>query len=59
MKWRRSSRCADKACVEVASDDRRIYIRTGDGVGVTVLCVTRAEWEAFRDGVKLGDFDAV
>jgi len=56
--WLRSSRCADRACVEVATDGELIYLRDAKAPEQAVLCLTRAGWEAFRDGVRRGDFDA-
>ncbi len=60
VKWFKSSRSGNNgACVEVA--------RLGeDGIGVRdtkargqgpILTFTRAEWDAFIDGAKLGEFD--
>jgi hypothetical protein len=57
LSWFRSSTCADHSCIEVAADDDHIYVR--DGEDGAVLRFTRDEWVAFRDGVKLGDFDAI
>lgn len=57
--WSRSSRCADHSCTEVASDGEHVLVRDGKTPDGAVLCFTRAEWEAFRDGVKLGDFDSI
>jgi hypothetical protein len=59
LSWFRSSRCADVTCAEVAGDAEHIYIRDGKSPCGPVLKFTRAEWEAFRDGLKLGDFDSV
>jgi hypothetical protein len=36
-----------------------VYIRGGEPAGGITLRLTYAEWVAFRDGFKLGDFDAV
>lgn len=57
LSWFRSSTCAVDHCVEVAADDDRIYVRGRDDR--RVLWLTRDEWTAFLDGVKLGDFDAI
>ena len=56
LSWLRSSTCADTSCIEVAAGDDEIYVRGEDGA---VLRFTRDEWVAFREGVKLGDFDAI
>lgn len=58
MQWQKASASFDKgACVEVA--------RLGDGIAVRDskrpedgwLNYTTAEWAAFLDGVKKGEFD--
>jgi hypothetical protein len=59
LSWHRSSKCADTTCAEIASDGRNIYVRDGKLPDGAVLRFTRTEWEAFRDGVKLGDFDVI
>jgi hypothetical protein len=45
--------------VEVAEVDNEICFRDGKVRDGAVLRFTRAEWVAFCDGVKTGDFDAV
>ena len=59
VSWLRSSLCADNHCMEVAVDGERVYVRDGKRPDGAVLCFTRAEWEAFRAGIKLGDFDSI
>jgi Domain of unknown function (DUF397) len=59
LTWHRSSTCADSTCAEVAGDREYVYFRDGKVPDNAVLRFTRAEWEAFKDGVKLGDFDSV
>ena len=59
LSWRRSSKCSDGCCAEIASDGDKIYVRDGKLKEGPVLHFTRAEWTAFRDGVKTGDFDAI
>jgi Domain of unknown function (DUF397) len=58
--WRTATKSqANGACVEVASlDGGRVAIRDSkdDGRG-PVLVFTPAEWDAFLDGAKLGEFD--
>ena len=56
LSWRRSSRCADAACVEVAAASDRILLRGSEEPRV-VVSLTPAEWTAFLAGVKAGDFD--
>jgi hypothetical protein len=43
----------------VAADGEIVYVRDAKTPDDAVLCLTRAEWEAFRDGVKRGDFDEI
>jgi len=54
--WRRSSRCADTSCAEVASAPDGILLRSSEQPDV-VVSLTPAEWTAFLAGVKAGDFD--
>jgi Domain of unknown function (DUF397) len=55
--WARPRRCnASTACVEVATDGERISIRSSSEPG-RVLHYTRAEFAAFVDAAKGGEFD--
>ena len=56
--WRRSSYCADSACVEVAATDTGSTCATrrpDDGV----LRFTRTEWADFHRATRLGEFDSL
>jgi hypothetical protein len=55
--WRRASRCAANACVEVAIAGDTILIRDTKRQDGTVLAYSREEWRVFVDGVKNGEFD--
>jgi len=56
--WRRSTRCIDGKCVEVAEDDDHVLVRDSkQGVAGDVLNFTRQEWADFIAGVKAGEFD--
>jgi Domain of unknown function (DUF397) len=58
--WRKSSKCANSTCVEVARvDDDSYLIRDSKQTGGNFLSVTREEWLAFVAGVKVGDFDSL
>ena len=57
LNWRRSSACADQACVEVATDRHGVHLRDGKEPDGAVIHLSRAEWDAFRAGIKRGDFD--
>jgi len=59
LSWHRSSTCADRNCAEVATDGKYVYIRDGKMPDTAVLRFTRAEWEAFREGMAVGDFDFI
>jgi hypothetical protein len=52
------SACEGGSCVEVASADIVLVRDSKDPEG-PVLTFTRAEWEAFIQGVKAGEFDWV
>ena len=55
--WRRSTRCADAACVEVMdAGDGRVLVRSSLRPEA-VLRLTIDEWSVFVGGVKDGDFD--
>jgi hypothetical protein len=58
LTWFRGQ-CADLSCAEVAGDVDHVYIRDSKSPATPALRFSRAEWDAFRDGVKLGDFDQI
>jgi len=61
-RWIKSSKSGTNGgnCVEVARlDDGRIGVRDSKNPGGAVLRFTRAEWEAFLDGVAQREFDAI
>ena len=57
--WRRSTRSGPYSdnCVEVAFIDGAIAMRDSKNPGGTVLIFTPAEWDAFVEGAKDGEFD--
>jgi Domain of unknown function (DUF397) len=57
--WRRSSHCANNSCVEVALLDRQIAMRDSKDRHGPVLLFSRAEWVAFVEGARNGEFDPV
>jgi hypothetical protein len=59
LDWHRSTTCADNSCTEVAGANEYVYFRDGKVPDGVVLRFTRAEWEAFKEGMKLGDFDFI
>ena len=56
LEWQRSSTCPPNVCVEVARKGRRILIREAERPRVIVQ-TGKADWRAFLDGVKRGEFD--
>jgi hypothetical protein len=54
--WRRASRCAAQGCIEVARLGERVGVRDSARPEVVVL-VDKADFLAFVQGVKGGDFD--
>jgi hypothetical protein len=57
--WRKASKSGQNGqCVEVAFlDGERIAVRDSKDPGGPVLSFTAAEWDAFVDGAKGGEFD--
>jgi hypothetical protein len=57
VEWRKSSRCANAACVEVAKiDDDQYLVRDSKNPDGAPLSFTAEEWSAFVDGVSAGEF---
>lgn len=57
VNWRKSSRCASNACVEVAPvDGGGVMVRDSKNPERTPLVFTPEEWSAFVEGVNLGEF---
>jgi hypothetical protein len=54
--WRKSSRCASNACVEVAKVDGEYLVRDSKNPQMAALSFTEAEWAAFTEGVTAGEF---
>lgn len=57
--WRKSSLCGSTTCVEFAQVENgtKIAIRDSKNPDKDPLVFTPAEWEAFAEGVKKGEFD--
>jgi hypothetical protein len=55
--WRRSSKCANSECVEVASERDMILLRDSKSPETPAFRYTKQEFRAFLDGVKAGEFD--
>lgn len=57
VRWRKAGRSGQGNCVEVAAVAGRIGVRDSKDPDGAVLMYTVAEWDAFLDGVKRGEFD--
>lgn len=57
--WRKSSHCDSSACLEVAFIRDLVLVRLNQDPDGPLLKFTRAEWDAFVDGAKDGDFDDI
>jgi hypothetical protein len=57
LTWRRSSKCAESSCVEVALAGNLVAVRDTKTPDGTPLSYTKGEWAAFIAGVKAGEFD--
>jgi hypothetical protein len=56
VNWRKSSRCGSSACVEVAKVDNSYLVRDSKNPDKAPLAFTQDEWDAFVEGVQLGEF---
>lgn len=58
--WKKSKKSSAEGsnCVEVLFADGSVYVRDSKDKGTgPELAFTRAEWDAFIDGAKSGEFD--
>ena len=53
--WHRSSFCSSGACAEIKDDGDTVVLRNSTRPEFTVE-LTRAEWEAFKQGIVAGEF---
>ncbi len=53
--WRRSSFCADSACVEVAAVDGGVAMRDGKNPEAGSIWFSKPDWAAFLERVGAGD----
>lgn len=60
LAWYKAARSTSNgACVEIAPADGMIAVRDSKDPTGPVLRYTQAEWAAFLDGAKKGEFDSV
>ena len=56
--WQKSTASSMNGCVEVAFVDEGVAIRDSKDRAGAVLLFSLAEWQAFLQGVRQGEFDA-
>jgi hypothetical protein len=55
--WRKSSKCANTECVEIAREQDMILLRDSKAPEAPPFRYTRDEFRAFLEGAKAGEFD--
>ena len=56
--WRKSSKCANSECIEIAREERgMILLRDSKSPQTPPFRYTTEEFRAFIDGAKAGEFD--
>jgi len=56
VEWRKSKRCGNAACVEVARVEDGYLVRDSKNPTGAVLSFTEQEWTTFVEGVEAGEF---
>lgn len=54
LQWRRSTKCSNTQCVEVAENSTEFYVRDSKDTDSPVLAFDRAGWGAFISGIRSG-----
>ena len=57
LAWRVATRSSGGNCVEVAASGDQIAVRNSKRPDAELILFTTAEFEAFLDGAKKGEFD--
>lgn len=57
MVWLRAAACQTGNCIEVAHVGTAYLVRKSTDPDGATLEVSEAEWAAFTDGIRAGDFD--
>ena len=55
-KWRRSTYCADGACVEIAEAGEATLMRDSKNPDQPPLAIDSTAWAAFIQGIENGEF---
>jgi hypothetical protein len=55
--WRKSSKCANSECVEIAREQDMILLRDSKSPETPPFRYTTEEFRAFIHGAKAGEFD--
>ena len=55
--WQRSSHCSSNSCVEIALLGTQAAVRDSKDKHGPMLVFTKAEWDAFLEGARNGEFD--
>lgn len=57
LRWRTATKSSGGACVEVAPINGMVAVRNSRKPTDEMIIYTAAEWTAFLDGAKSGEFD--
>ncbi len=55
--WRKSSKCANGTCVEVAHHNGAVLVRDSKHNDSPILNFGPAGWDAFLAGIRNGEYD--
>ena len=56
-RWIRSSLCNSSTCVEITLSDSHVAMRDAKNRHQPAIHFSKAEWQAFLDGARNGEFD--
>jgi hypothetical protein len=57
LEWKHASSCSTNGCIEIARDDRQIYLRDSAQSEVAPMRFSQTDWEDFVAAIKAGEFD--
>ncbi len=52
LRWRKSTKCASAACVEVAEQPNSMFVRDSKSPLESVLAFSHTDWNTFVTGIK-------